>query len=511
MYELLGDALVNIVQLKYLVPLMVGTLVGVIGGALPGVTITMTIIVALPFTFGLDPLQGLAAMTGLYVGGEAGGLVTAVLLGIPGTPSAVATTFDGRPMALNGEPGRAIWLGIWASFFGGLLGGIFLIAATAPLAAFALAFGPWEYFSLFVLALSMVAGLVESSLLKGLLAGMLGIIVTVLGNDPMLGAPRLTLGIEFLEGGVPFLPVLIGVFAFAQIMSDLEKGPGSRAAPAIAAAKALSVRQLKVIGEILSRPFLLLWSSIVGVWIGVLPAIGGSAANMMAYDQAKKFSRRPEQFGRGIPEGIIASEASNNANVGGSLVTIMAFGIPGDAVTAVMLGALTIHGIQSGPLFISQHPTVAYGIFAAYLLAHPIMVIIMALGARWALKVVSVPRAILFPTVLVLCVIGAYALGNAMSSVYVLLAFGVVGYLMVKAGLPLAPFILGVILGDQIETNLVRSIMTDDNLWLFVTRPISGALLGASVLSVAFALWQHRRMRRAEAKRATESDGAAEF
>jgi putative tricarboxylic transport membrane protein len=509
-YELLAQALVNIAQVKFLVPLAVGTLVGIVGGALPGVTITMTIIVALPFTFGLDPLQGLAAMTGLYVGGSAGGLVTAVLLGIPGTPSAVATTFDGHPMARNGEPGRAIWLGIWSSFFGGLLGGLFLIAATGPLAAFALAFGPWEFFSLFVLALSMVAGLVEASLLKGLLSGMLGIIVTVLGNDPMLGAPRLTLGIDFLEGGVPFLPVLIGVFAFAQIMTDLEKGAGSRAAPAVDAARGLKVRQLAVLWEILSRPFLLLWSSIVGVWIGVLPAIGGSAANMMAYDQAKKFSKRPGEFGKGIPEGIIASESSNNANVGGSLVTIMAFGIPGDAVTAVMLGALTIHGIQSGPLFISQHPTVAYGIFAAYLLAHPIMVILMGIGSRWALKIVSVPRAALFPTVLVLCVIGAYALGNAMSAVYVLLAFGVAGYLMVKAGFPLAPFILGVILGDQIETNLIRSIMTDSDLTLFVTRPISGALLGAAVISVLFALWQHRRIHR-KAAAAPVTEDAADF
>ena len=510
MYELLGTALVNIAQVKYLVPLFIGTLVGVVGGALPGVTITMTIIVALPFTFGLDPLQGLAAMTGLYVGGSAGGLVVAALLGIPGTPSAVATTFDGHPMAVNGEPGRAIWLGIWASFFGGLLGGIFLIAATGPLAAFALAFGPWEYFALFVLALSMVAGLAEASLLKGLLAGMLGLVVTVLGNDPMLGAPRLTLGIGFLEGGVPFLPVLIGVFAFAQIMSEVERPRGSgQAAKAIAAAANLRVSQLKVIGEILSRPFLLLWSSLVGVWIGVLPAIGGSAANMMAYDQAKKFSKRPEMFGKGIPEGIIASESSNNANVGGSLVTIMAFGIPGDAVTAVMLGALTIHGIQSGPLFITQQPTIAYGIFAAYLLAHPIMVLIMGLGSRWALRIVTVPKAILFPVVLVLCVVGAYALANSMSSVYVLLAFGVLGYLMVKAGIPLAPFILGVILGDQIETNLVRSIMTDADPWLFVTRPISGALLGLSVASVAFSVWQHRRAERRRQVR--EADPEADF
>jgi len=322
-----------------------------------------------------------------------------------------------------------------------------------------------------------------------------------------MGQTRLTLGLDVLEGGIQFLPVLIGVFAFGQIMTDAEKmRRANQLGEVIGRGVALTVSQLKVVREILAKPFLLLWASIVGVWIGVLPAIGGSAANMMAYDQAKKFSRTPELFGKGNPEGIIASEASNNANVGGSLVTIMAFGIPGDAVTAVMLGALTIHGIQSGPLFISQQPTLAYGIFAAYLIAHPLMVILTGLFARWALHIVTVPKSLLFPVVLVLCVVGAYALNNTMANVYVLLAFGVLGYLMVKAGLPLAPFILGVILGDQIEINLVRAIMTDPDPWLFLTRPISGVLLAASVASVAFAVWQHRR-----AKAKEQAEGDADF
>ena len=497
MFELLGTGIVNILQLKYLVPLFVGSLVGVVGGALPGITITLTVIVVLPFTFGLEPLQGLAAMIGVYVGGETGGLITSCLLGIPGKPSAVATTFDGFPMAKKGEPGRALWLGIWASIFGGLIGAVFLVATTGPLATMALAFGPWEYFSLYVLALSMVAGLVESSLAKGLLSGAIGLVVTVLGNDPVMGLERLTLGIRFLEGGIPFLPVLIGVFAFAQIMSDVERiGVRLQAIEAVDGGVSLAVSHLKVMWEILQRPFLLLWSTFIGLVIGVLPAIGGSAANMLAYDQAKKFSRRPEKFGSGIPEGIIASEASNNANVAGSLVTIMAFGIPGDAVTAVMLGALTIHGIQSGPLFISQNATLAYGMFAAYILAHGLVLLILWPGVRWMLRIVTIPKAMLFPVVLVLCVIGAYALSNTVDNVYVLLVFGVFGYGMVKFGIPLAPFILGVILGDQIEINLVRAIMTDNNPWLFLTRPISGGLLAASVISVAAALWQHRRAQR---------------
>ncbi len=496
MLELLGAALADVAQVKYLVPLFLGTLAGVVGGALPGVTITMTIIVVLPFTFGLDPLQGLAAMTGVYVGGSAGGLITACLIGIPGTPSAIATTFDGYPMAKKGEPGRAIWLGVWASFFGGLLGGAFLILATGPLARFALQFGPWEFFSLFVFALSMVAGLVESSLAKGLVAGGLGLIVTILGNDPVMGQKRLTLGIPAIEGGIDFLPVLIGVFAFAQTMSEVERmGGAEKLGDAVDRSLRLTVSHLKVMGEILGRPFLLLWVAFIGVVIGVLPAIGGSAASMMAYDQAKKLSKHPQKFGSGVPEGIIASEASNNANVGGSLVTIMAFGIPGDAVTAVMLGALTIHGIQSGPLFILQNPQLAYGIFAAYLLAHPLMVLIIGAAARFMMRVVTVPKATLFPVVLVLCVIGAYALNNTMSNVYVLLAFGLLGYGMVKFGFPLAPFILGVILGDQIEINLIRAIMTDSDPWLFLTRPISGALLALSVASLVFAVWQHYRHR----------------
>jgi putative tricarboxylic transport membrane protein len=504
MLELLGGSLLIILHWKYLLPLFLGTLAGVVGGAVPGVTITMTIIVILPFTYGLDPLAGLAAMTGVYVGGSAGGLVTACLLGIPGTPSAIATTFDGFPMARKGEPGRALWLGVWASFFGGLLGGAFLILVTGPLAAIALEFGPWEYFSLFVLAMAMVAGLTESSLVKGLLSTAVGLLITVIGSDPIGNVARFTFGSEFLVSGFPFLPVLIGVFAFAQIMTDIEKfrAPKPLGDGASASQPTLKVSHIKVIWEILSRPVLLLWSTVVGIVIGVLPAIGGSAANMMAYDQAKKFSSHPEKFGTGTPEGIIASESSNNANVGGSLVTIMAFGIPGDAVTAVMLGAMTIHGIQSGPLFVSQNPDVAYGIYAAYILAHPLMVLILAFSTFFMLRITRVRFAVLTPIVLVLCVIGAFALNNTMQSVYVLLLFGVVGYALVKAGLPLAPLILGLILGDQIEINLIRAIMTDSDPWLFITRPISGGLLAASALSVGFAVWQHLRHQR----RMTEVD-----
>ena len=493
MLDLLGQGLFTIAQWKYLLPLIAGVAIGVVGGSLPGVTITMTVIVVLPFTYGLDPLAGLAAMTGVYVGGSTGGLITCCLIGIPGSPSSIATTFDGFPMSRNGEPGRAIWLGVWASVWGGLLAALFLVFLTGPLAAIALEFGPWEYFSLFVLAMAMVAGLAESSFLKGLISTGIGLLITVVGHDPIGSVARFTFGSDFIGGGFPFLPVLIGIFAFAQIMTDLEKSPAYKSQASLAGTKFERFSHLKVNWEIFRQPFLLIWSTIVGLIIGILPAIGGSASSVMAYDQAKKFSKTPEKFGKGHPEGIIASEASNNANVSGSLMTIMAFGIPGDAVTAVMLGAMTIHGIQSGPLFVSQNPQLAYGIYAAYILAHPFMLLICVVLMPLMLRVTTVRMSVLAPVVLVLCVVGAYALNNTMQSVYVLLIFGIVGYTLVKLGFPLAPLILGLILGDQIEINLVRAIMTDGNPWLFVTRPISGFLLLAAALSVAFAIWQHLR------------------
>ncbi|MGQ0550745.1 MAG: tripartite tricarboxylate transporter permease [Armatimonadota bacterium] len=481
-----------------LLPLAVGVTAGLIGGAIPGITITLTVILVLPFTFGLDPLQGLATMIGVYVGGESGGLISATLLGIPGTPSAIATTFDGYPMTKKGEPGRAVWLGIWAGLLGGLLAGIPLVAGAVILATLALSFGPWEYFSLFVLTLSIVSGLSERSLLKGLLSTTVGLLVTVIGSDPMLGVPRFTFGFEFLRSGFPFLAVLIGVYAFAQLVGEIERQNRVQAGLSPTGAVDLSVSHIRVIAEILRQWGNLVRSTFIGLWIGILPAVGGSAANILAYDQAKKASRHPEKFGTGIPDGIIASESSNNANIAGSLITMMAFGIPGDAVTAVMLGALIIHGIAPGPLFVSTRPHLAYGMFAAYFVATLITVLIEAGLLRVALRIVTAPMRFLVPIILVLAAVGTYALNNLMANVWALFFFGILGFLMVKADFPLAPLILGVILGDQIEINLIRSLMTESNLWLFITRPISGVMLLLAVGSFLLGIYQMRRQMKAE-------------
>ena len=492
MLEIILQSVTSILEPKIFVAMATGILAGLIGGAIPGITITMTVILVLPFTFGMDPLQGIATMIGVYVGGESGGLISASLLGIPGTPSAIATTFDGYPMAKKGEPGRAVWIGIWASLLGGLLAGIPLVVGATQLARLALNFGPWEYFSLFILTLSVVGAMTEGSIVKGLLSGAVGLLITTIGTDPLMSVPRFTFGLDILQTGFAFLPVLIGLFAFSQLMKDLETR-GAKVEVQNPANFDLSVSHLKVLKDIITQPFNLIWSTLVGLWIGILPAVGGSAANILAYDQAKKFSKHPEKFGTGISDGIIASESSNNANIGGSLITMMAFGIPGDAVTAVMLGALIIHGIQPGPLFVTTNVKVAYGMLAAYFIAHFVTVVIEAICLRFFIKVITVPLNTLVPIVLVFCVVGSYALNNIMENVYTFLIFGMLGYLMVRTGFPLAPMVLGVILGDQIEINLIRAIMTDSNPWLFLTRPISGTLLLLAVLSFILAIYQERR------------------
>lgn len=509
--DLLLSALAAILDPRTFVSMSLGIMAGLIGGAIPGITITMTIILTLPFTFGMEPVQGLATMVGVYVGGESGGLVSACLLGIPGTPSAIATTFDGFPLARKGEPGRAVWLGIWSSFLGGLIAGVPLVIGATQLARLALTFGPWEYFSLFILTLSIVASLSEQSLVKGLISGTFGLLVTTIGSDPLMAVPRLTFGWEFLRSGFPFLPILIGVFGLSQIMSDVEKAGTAHAEGRLERLTNLRVSHLAVIKEILAQPVNLIRSTLIGLWIGILPAVGGSAANILAYDQAKKGSRHPERFGTGIPDGIIATESSNNANIGGSLITMMAFGIPGDAVTAVMLGALIIHGIQPGPTFVTLNAKVAYGMFVAYFLAHVLTVLYEWAGLRFALRVVGLPLHILAPVILVLCVIGSYALNNIIENVWTFFLFGILGYLMVKTGFPLAPLILGVILGDQIEVNFIRAIMTSSDWTLFFTRPWSGIMLGLAVLSFGYALWQRRRAGLREAARSTGAEADLEF
>lgn len=464
-----------------------GSVAGIVAAAIPGFTVTMAIVLTLPLTFTMAPLQGISVMLSVYVGGYTGGLISAALLGIPGTPSSVATTFDAFPMARNGEPGRALSLGVWASFFGTIISTIVLVVAAPPLALMAVRLGPWEYFSLIFFALTIVASLVGASLLRGLIAGVIGLAIAVIGPDPMMGRPRFTYGIEMLLPGLPFLVVLIGIFAISQLMSELENPSEVKHDTSLISGR-IDFHTWTVMKEVLSRPVNLLRSSLLGVFVGAVPGAGGSIANLLTYDQAKRASSTPEKFGTGIPDGVVASEAGNSATSGGGLIPLIALGIPGSAVDAILMASLMVHGISVGPRLIMEHGDLVYGMFIAMVISSIMMLIICISCMRLFLRVTEVPKYVIVPVVTVACVIGAFALNNRVTDVYLLGFVGLLGYGLKKLDYPLAPLVLGVILGPIAETNLRRALMSDPDWTTFFTRPISAGLLIAAVLSVAWSV-----------------------
>lgn len=491
--ENLGGAFSEVFSLGNLALMFLGVSAGLIAGSIPGFTITMAVVLTLPFTFGLSAVEGLATMIGVFVGGLSGGLMSGMLTGIPGTPSSVATTFDGFPMARSGRPGLALGIGIWSSFFGGILSACLLVALAPQLARIGLEFGPWDYFALVLFALTITASLSGENLIKGVIAGLLGLLVATIGEDEVNGVARFDFGVDALRQGFAFLPVLVGLFAFSQLLSDVRDVAAARRPLMEKSAQAVRVEHLKAIGAIVRHWAQLVRSALIGTFTGILPAAGGSISNILAYDQAKKASRTPEAFGSGTPEGIIAPESSNNATAGGALITMMALGIPGDVVTAVMLGALLIHNVQPSPTFISDNPQLAYAIFVAFFLAHFIMIAMQAVCLRAFLLVVRVPMYILASVILLYCAIGVFALNNVTFDIWTLFIFGIVGYVLKTLGFPLAPMILGVVLGHVAELNLSRALSISDDLTLFVTRPWALFFLVISLFSAAFPWYQARR------------------
>jgi len=498
MMETLLSGVEQLFTLGTMVSMLLGVIAGVIAAAIPGFTITMAIVLTLPLTFTMAPLQGVATMLAVYVGGYSGGLISAALLGIPGTPSAVATTFDAFPMARSGQPGRALALGIWSSFFGALVSAVILIIAAPPLAMVAVKLGAWEYFSLIIFAMTVVASLVGKSMLKGLMTGLLGLFIATVGADPMMGVARFTFGSDLLADGFPFLVVLIGMFAVSQLLQEVEDAEQIKQGKRLINAD-VSFNPLTAMRETLAYPVNLLRSSLVGVFIGAVPGAGGSIANLLAYDQARRASPTPERFGTGTPEGVIASESGNSATSGGGLIPMIALGIPGSAVDAVLMASLMVHGIGVGPRLILDHGDLVYGMFTAMLVAAAMVLVVCLFSMRFFLRVTDIPRSIIVPVVLVCCVIGAFALNNRVTDIYLLLGVGVLGYVLSKLEYPLAPLVLGVILGPIAETNLRRALMTDEDWTLFFTRPISLILLVLAVVSVALAIRHRLRQRHAPA------------
>lgn len=487
----------EVVQIKIMLLMALGVLSGLVAGAIPGFTITMAVVLTLPFTFGLSTVEGLATMIGVFVGGLSGGLMSGVLTGIPGTPSSVATTFDGFPMARKGRPGLALGIGVWSSFFGGIFSALLLMTLAPQLARIGLEFGPWDYFSLVLFALTITASLAGENLVKGLIAGALGLLVATIGEDDINGVARFNFGTDALKQGFAFLPVLVGLFAFSQLMSDVQDSKAARKPLMEKGAKAVRVEHLAAIKAIAGNWINLIRSSLIGVFTGILPAAGGSISNILAYDQAKKASKRPQDFGTGCAEGIVASESANNATAGGALITMMALGIPGDVVTAVMLGALLIHDVVPSPSFIGDQPVLAYSIFLAFFLANFLMLGTQAIALRAFLMVTRIPMYMLAGVILVYCAIGVFALHNVTFDIWTLFWFGMLGYVMRQLGFPLAPMILGVVLGSIAEVNLSRALAISDDLGLFITRPWSLFFLIIAIFSMVFPWYQKHRGHRA--------------
>jgi putative tricarboxylic transport membrane protein len=472
--------------------LFIGVVLGIIGGALPGITGAMMIALCLPLTFNMDSTLAITLLLGMYVGAISGGLITATLMRMPGTPAAVMTTLDGYPMAQGGQPGRALGLGISASFVGGLVSAFFLVLLSKPLADLATKFGPYETFSLILMALVLIASVSQGSMTKGLLSGFLGMMFAMPGVDPAGGMPRLTFGANSMNSGLGLLPVLIGVFCVSQLIADIidiDRKPKST--------EVSSKGILMTLQDWKDQAGNLIRSSLIGTWIGILPGVGANIGSVISYTAARKMSDTPEAFGTGSEEGIIASEAANNATVGGALIPLIAMGIPGSVIDAILIGALMIHNIQPGPLLFQNHPDLVYGVMAAFLVANVIMFIVMITMAGKISKLMFIKRAYLLPPIMVLCIIGSYAATSTMFAIWVMLGFGVLGYFLDRTKVPLGPFVIGFVLAPLAEKELRSGLMMyQGDYGPLFTRPLSLFFIVCSVILLIWPIYSHIRARR---------------
>ena len=472
--------------------LLLGITSGIFVGAVPGLSGGMLIVLVMPLTFYMDSTHALVLMIGIYVGSVSGGLISATLLRMPGTPSSIMTTFDGYPMASKGQPGRALGLGIGASLAGGLVAGIFLVVLSPPLSRWATTFGPWEYFALVVMALVLIASISQGSMIKGLLAGILGIAVAMPGLNESDGQLRLTLGFHAMDNGFDLLPVLLGVFVMSQIVKDALEIEKKAAAISIGTASVwMRLADLRRHGVNMLR------SSIIGTWIGILPGVGASISSMVAYGVARSVSKHPEVFGTGSEEGVIASETANNANVGGALIPLVTMGIPGSPMDAFLLGALILHNIQPGPLLFVTNKGLVWAMIAAYLVGNVAMFVIMTFSVRWIARLINVHRAYLLPAIFFFCVVGAFALSNRMFDVWVVIGFGVVGFALERANIPLGPFVIGFVLSRILEGELRSALMSSGGtLDELFTRPIALTFLAVAMVMLTYPFFDHWRRRK---------------
>jgi putative tricarboxylic transport membrane protein len=450
----------------------IGVTSGIIVGALPGLTATMGVALLIPFTYGIDPVRGLLMLLGIFSGGIYGGSISAILLGIPGTPSAAATVLDGHPMSKKGLAGKAIGMATIASFFGGTLGALIMTFFSPLIAKMALRFGPPEFFALAFFGLGIIITVSGKSILKGLIAGIFGLMITVIGFDPLSGTPRLTFGSTELLGGITFIPALIGLFGYSQVFEGIEK---ILILPSVKSELKNIIPKLKELKSVLRT---MIKSALMGTFIGAVPGTGCDIAAFVSYGEARRSSKHPEKFGTGILEGVAAPETGNNAATGGAMIPMLTLGVPGDAVTAVLMGALTIHNFQPGPLLFRDHPEVVYPIFAGMIVAQFVMLWVGLGGARFFAKIINLDRRIMTPIIFLLCVVGSYAMRFSFFDVGVSLIIGIIAYFMNYYGFPSSPILLALILGPMVEQNLRRSlIISHGDPMIFITRPISAAFI----------------------------------
>ena len=470
-----------------LIAIVIGVFGGVIIGAIPGLTATMAVALALPFTFGLDPVTSILLLLGIYKGGIYGGSITAILIRAPGTPAAACTVLDGYPLARQGKAGKALTMSLYASCMADMISNLALIFFASMIAGLALAFGPPEYFWLICFSLTVVISISGNSLTKGLISGLLGLLVSTIGLDLVYGTQRFTFENFNLMGGISYIPLLIGLFALPEVIDYYMKRTQAftaRKTDKSTVTKAEFKRSLPSI----------LRGSVIGVIIGTIPGAGATAAAFLSYGEARRTSKTPERFGKGAIEGVAAAEAGNNGVAGATFIPLLSLGIPGDVVTAVILGAFMLHGLTPGPLMFEQNLGMIYAIFIGIMLSSATLFGAGKLAIRYFAKIADIPRHILLPVVLLFCVFGSYAVQSTMFDVGVMLAFGVLGYVMMRIDMAAAPFLMGFILGPLLEDNLRRSYLISDDFMIFFRSPICWVFILITALSLFVGIHREIRM-----------------
>lgn len=459
--------------------MVAGVSAGVFVGAIPGLTGTMLIALCLPLTFFMTPETAIVLLISIYVGAISGGLITATLLKMPGTEAAIMTTLDGFPMASSGRPGRALGLGTGASFIGGVVSWFALVILAKPLSIWATQFTPFNYFALIVMALVLIAVISQGSMLKGILAAFIGALLSLPGIDASSGSPRLTFGLVELNGGIDPIPMFIGLFALGTVFSDmLDRQNAPKGVEVSRKGILMSLQDYARHGINLVR------SSVIGTWIGLLPGVGAVIGSMVAYSVSKSFSKEKEKYGSGSEEGIIASESANNATIGGAMIPLVALGLPGSLNNVLLLAALLIHSIQPGPLLFVNNPDLVYTLMAALLLANVVMYIVMVVSVRWVSKINGIPRSILFPIIIVSCIVGGFAYSNSAADVWLLIGFGVLGFLMERGGFPKGPMAISFILIPLAEQKLRTGLQITAGSW----SPLYADPLTLAMLLIALAM-----------------------